>query len=111
MTLGGLTASEWQLLHGVLRRHPEIEAAILFGSRAKGTERPWSDLDLALVGIGDDLTAAAIAAELDELPLPYRYDVKAYDALSYPPLREHIGRVGIEVYRRGRATPDGDAGF
>jgi hypothetical protein len=46
------------------------------------------------------LRAEAIAEELEELPLPYRFDVKAYDAIGYAPLREHITRVGITLYRR-----------
>jgi hypothetical protein len=32
------------------------------------------------------------------LPLPYRYDVQAFDAITFLPLREHIERVGIPLY-------------
>jgi len=32
-----LVASELELVLSVLRQHPEIESAILFGSRARGT--------------------------------------------------------------------------
>jgi len=57
------------LLRGVFRQHPEITAVKLFGSRAKGTQAPNSDIDLAIWGTVDALGAAAIAAELDELPV------------------------------------------
>lgn len=30
------------------RKHPEIEAVYLYGSRARGTNRPDSDIDLAV---------------------------------------------------------------
>ncbi len=40
----------------------------------------------------------SIAAELDDLPLPYRYDVKAFHLIKLRPLCEHIERVGITVY-------------
>ena len=40
----------------------------------------------------------AIASELDELPLPYHYDVKPYDSIKLRSLREHIDRVGIQLY-------------
>jgi hypothetical protein len=50
--------------------------------------------------VDDDLQAEAVAEELDELPLPYHFDVKAYGAIRYAPLREHIARVGLTLYRR-----------
>ena len=93
-----LTPAELALLHGVFRQHPEITAVKLFGSRAKGTHAPHSDVDLALWGDVNALQAEAIAAELDELPLPYRYDVQPFAAITLRPLREHIERVGIPLY-------------
>ena len=93
-----LTSSELASLNRVFRRHPEITAVKLFGSRAKGTHAPNSDVDLAIWGDVDALRAQAIAAELDELPLPYRFDVQAVDAISDSALQEHIERVGITIY-------------
>ena len=48
-----------------------------------------ADIDLALWGV-DVLQAETIAADLDELPLPYRFDVKAFEAIKQVSLREHI---------------------
>jgi len=93
-----LTPGELAVLRGVFRHHPEITLVKLFGSRARGTHVPQSDVDLALWGDVDPLQAEAIAAELDELPLPYRYDVKPFHAIKLRPLREHIERVGITLY-------------
>ena len=93
-----LTERELDLIRGVLRRHPEVAGALLFGSRAKGNAAPASDVDLALLGITDELRAQAIASELDELPLPYRFDVKALAAIRHQPLREHIERVGVKIH-------------
>lgn len=93
-----LPAAELDLIRGVFRRHPEVTAVCLFGSRAKGTHRPESDVDLAVWGEVDALRTQAIAAELDELPLPYRYDVQPFAAIRHAPLREHIERVGVRVY-------------
>ncbi len=95
-----LTETELGLLAGVFRAHPEIEMVKLFGSRAKGTHGPHSDIDLALWGDVDALRAEAIAGDLDELPLPYRYDVQPFAAITLRPLREHIERVGIAIYPR-----------
>ena len=102
MTRDPLVASELELVRSVLRQHPEIESAILFGSRAKGTHSERSDVDMALTGSLGALGAEAIAAELEELPLPYRFDVHALAAITYPPLLEHIERVGMVIYPEGR---------
>jgi uncharacterized protein len=95
-----LSEKELELIHRVLDRHPEINAAILFGSRAKMSSRPESDIDLALQGDLDSLAAESIAAELDELPLPYRFDVKAYSDIRSTELLDHIQRVGVEIFKR-----------
>lgn len=96
----GLTERDMALLRGVFLQVPELREVILFGSRAKGTHRPNSDVDLALIGLTGDLAAEAVAEALDNLPLPYRFDVKAYDTIHHRPLREHIDRVGVSIYRR-----------
>lgn len=96
----GLTPHKIGLIQGVLRRFPAISEVILYGSRAKGTARSASDIDLALVGIADALQAEAVAEELNDLPLPYRFDVQAYAGITHEPLREHIARVGISFYQR-----------
>ncbi len=93
-----LSSRERELIRDVLSRHRAITGAVLFGSRAKGVASASSDIDLALEGIDDPLEAEAVASELDELPLPYRFDVKALAAIEYPPLREHIARVGVRIY-------------
>ena len=95
-----LSEHELALIHRVLNRHPEVTAAVLFGSRAKKSHQPESDIDLALQGRLDSLTAESIAAELDELPLPYRFDVRAFSDIRSKQLRDHIHRVGKLVYQK-----------
>ena len=93
----GLTAQEWELIRSVLMSHPSLTGALLFGSRAKGTFHPASDIDLALEGVDDPLQVEAIAEELEALPLPYRFVVKALAGIRHQPLREHIARVGVRI--------------
>lgn len=85
------------MIVGALRRHPEVTSVKLFGSRAKGTNTPQSDIDLAVWGDVDAIRAEAIAAALDELPLPYRFDVTPYALIKQTALREHIDRVGVRL--------------
>jgi predicted nucleotidyltransferase len=70
----------------------------VFGSRAKGTHAAHSDVDLAVWGNLSPLEAQTIAAELDDLPLPFSYDVQVFDSVKSSALRDHIERVGISIY-------------
>ncbi len=98
MNLFGLTEAEQEMIRSVLRCHAEVREAKIFGSRAKGQFHRNSDIDLALSGNIPLLKLASIAGELDELPLPYKFDVETYDSIAYPPLRDHIDREGKKFY-------------
>lgn len=93
-----LKPSELDMVRAIFRLHSEIETVTLFGSRAKGSHTERSDVDLALTGNVEPLRAEAIAAELDELPLPYRFEVQPLAHIRYQPLLDHIRRVGIQIY-------------
>jgi uncharacterized protein len=100
---GGFSANEIALIRAVFQRHPEVSGAMLYGSRAKKTYRPESDVDFAIQGDVNALRAESIAAELDELPLPYRFDVKVYDDIRSAALRDDIRRTGVPFH--GKMTP------
>lgn len=50
MTRFGLSEQTLATVRAILADHPEIEQAILYGSRAKGTYSKGFDIDLTLVG-------------------------------------------------------------
>lgn len=104
MNIGGLTPHECGLLCAVFQRHSEVESVCLFGSRAKGDYRPNSDVDLAIWGNVDLTLLARLAGELDELPLPYLFDLQVYSRLRHRELREHIDRVGVPLYDASNAA-------
>ena len=84
---------------GVLTRFPKVERAILFGSRAKGTHRRGSDIDLALVGAGLDWqTIGGIETELDDLPTPYGFSLVNFDERLDADVAAHIRRAGVPLY-------------
>ncbi len=93
-----LKPAELEMVRSVFQHHPEVMTVTLFGSRAKGNHRNNSDVDLAVTGDVEPLRAESIAAELDELPLPYRFEVQSLKYILHPPLLEHIQRVGILIY-------------
>ena len=97
----GLTEAAIEQIRGVLAAHPKVGTAVLYGSRAKGTYLPGSDIDLAL--LGEDLTVhdlLVIDAELDELLLPYKIDLCLYATIESQALVDHVNRVGQTLYER-----------
>jgi len=71
----------------------EVSKAIIFGSRAKGCYRNNSDIDIAVWG--SNINIGRLLAELDELPMPYKFDVIDYEKITDDALRNHIDSVGI----------------
>jgi predicted nucleotidyltransferase len=98
----GLTERELSLIRSVFERYDAVESVSIFGSRALGTEKPTSDIDLALQGpdARETLLLGQISADLEALPMPYRFDVCWTEALEHEGLREHIERHGRSLYRR-----------
>jgi len=95
----GLSEETIQKIQSVFSKFPEIEKAILYGSRAKGNFKSGSDIDLSLEGknLNHDLLTS-IASELDDLLLPYTVDLSIYTSLHHQELEEHIRRVGVLFY-------------
>lgn len=93
-----LLPQELDLVQAVFKYHSEVSSVVLFGSRAKGTHSDRSDVDLVVLGKVTPLRAEAIAAELDELPLPYRFEVQSFEHIKHQALLDHIKRVGIAIY-------------
>ncbi|GIV16752.1 MAG: hypothetical protein KatS3mg022_2187 [Armatimonadota bacterium] len=101
----GLRESVIAQICSVLARYPQVQKAILYGSRARGTYKNGSDIDLTLVG-GEDLTLQVlyrIADELDDLLLPYTFDLSILSHIRDPDVLEHIQRVGVIFYKRAEA--------
>ena len=71
---------------------------VLFGSRAKGTHRPASDIDLALFGELDSAALAFAARLLDESLLPYHVDLLPHRDIANAELLVHIERVGVVMW-------------
>ena len=100
-TRHGLPPRTERKIRDVLARHPEIEKAVLYGSRARGNFKSGSDIDLTLVGEKlDSKILGQLDWELDDLLLPYTIDLSLFRELNHPELIEHIQRVGIVFYER-----------
>lgn len=97
----GLSERTVEKICGTLGRFPEVEKAVVYGSRAKGNFKPGSDIDLTLFGNGlTDQLHSRIYWALDDLLLPYKIDLSLFAELRHAPLIDHIQRVGIPIYER-----------
>lgn len=96
----GLSEKELSTLREVFTRFDAIEEVILFGSRALGTHKKASDVDLAIKGKNIDInTLAKLTHTLEEQTnLPYFFDVVIYDKISDDALRKAIDAGGERIY-------------
>jgi uncharacterized protein len=81
--------------------YDQIDEVVLYGSRAKGNFKPGSDIDLTLKGKDLDLRLLnKISLELDDLLLPYIFDLSLYQHIRDADLIDHIQRVGQVFYSK-----------
>ena len=98
----GLEADNMNEIFSILAAHPEVETAILYGSRATGRFRHGSDIDLALTG--KNLTHQIVLdvhAELDDSDVPYMFDVVAENEIKDENLKREIAETGKVFYGNG----------
>lgn len=97
----GLSEFDLNAVSSIFQKNPKIEKAILFGSRAKGNFNAGSDVDIALVGDGLTLNDVLdMNLEIDDLFLPWKFDLIIYNRIKEKSLLEHIKRVGIPLFHQ-----------
>jgi len=95
----GLNDRDIQTLFGILNKFDEVENVYLYGSRAKGTHKLGSDIDLAIMNEGvSEKTIRTIKSEIEDSSLPYFVDIINFTTLNHKELAEHIQRVGVSFY-------------
>ena len=102
----GLKETTIEKICGLLAKYPQVEKAVLYGSRAKGNHKNGSDIDLTLYG-REDLTLNMlyrIMNEMDDLLLPYSFDLSIFHQINDPDVIDHIQRVGVVFYERATET-------
>ncbi len=105
----GLDHEQSSQLLAVIQRNPAVERILLYGSRAMGRHRSGSDIDLCLEAPTMDLGELLIlAAELDDLLLPWQIDLQLRHLIDLEALQAHITRVGRVLWDQSKelnATP------
>ena len=88
-------------INPIFKKYGEIERVVLYGSRAKGNYKPGSDYDITLVGNNINLSILnKISLDIDDLLLPYKFDISIFNHIKNTELIEHIHRVGITIFSK-----------
>jgi len=94
----GLSEKSLQAIGNVVYSNERVQEAQIFGSRAMGTFRAGSDIDICL--IGEELTLSdlnRISSELDELNIPEMIDLVNFRTIKNENLIEHIKTYALSI--------------
>lgn len=78
----------------ICRKHHAVRV-VLYGSRAKGTNRIESDIDIAVSGVAD---IDALQEEIENIPTLYTVDILSLEQCRNELLLEDINEYGREIY-------------
>lgn len=97
----GISDNSSRLIKEALQKYPEVEEVVIFGSRARGSFKRGSDIDLAIKGKEcNEQLAMNISTWLnEEMPLPYFVDIIYYNEFMHQQLKEHIDRFGKTFFK------------
>lgn len=97
----GLSQKVIDQINHVFKCYSDLEKVILYGSRAKGNFREGSDIDLTFIGNNLGLQQLSqISNDLDDILLPYQFNLSIYDTIKNQDLLNHIERVGEVFYQK-----------
>ncbi len=94
----GLSGVVLSMIAGVVFSFPSVSDAVIYGSRAKGSWKKFSDIDISLKG--DDVShkdLTDIMLKLDDLDIPFIVDVNRFSTITNEDLVDHINRIGISI--------------
>jgi len=96
----GISNEDMDYIVQTIRNYPEVEKAVIFGSRAMGNYKKGSDVDIALMGENVNLTTIANIKEKlqEDSPMPYLFDIVDFTHAQSDALKAHINQYGREIY-------------
>lgn len=94
----GLPTEAASQVEAILKSDPRIVSVTIYGSRAKGNYRPGSDVDLCLDAPDLDFSSlVSLEDRIDDLYLPWKFDITVRQKVTSQHLLDHIDRVGISL--------------
>lgn len=96
----GISDKDIVMIQNVMAGYPAIDEVVIYGSRAKGNYKTGSDIDLMIKGIVSWEEFHRLEYDLDELMLPYQFDLAMIDTIDNLKLLDHVTRVGRIFYEK-----------
>ncbi len=97
----GLSKENVQIIKRIISNCiKNVEKVALFGSRAKGTFKKYSDIDLVLYGDVTEQNINRLWTEFSYSILPYKVDICLYKNIHYLPFKRHIDEVAEILFTR-----------
>ena len=94
----GLKDKQLLELDSILAGYSGFDSVWLFGSRAHGTNRVASDIDLAVKGVLEPRMLLRMKGAFESSSLPYFVDLVDYDRIDDPMLKKNIDLFGVPLY-------------
>lgn len=91
----GLSIETYNKIKDILNKYPKCKFK-LFGSRAKGTYKYNSDIDLAVINMISNDIIDKIKIELNDLDIIYKIDFVVVSDCNNDKLIENIMKEGVE---------------
>lgn len=97
----GLSERSMETLFSIFKRYPDITEVHLFGSRALGTYKIGSDIDLVVMNKGlQPKSISNVLADCSESSLPVSVDLVEFNSLTNAEFIDHIKRVSVLFYKK-----------
>jgi predicted nucleotidyltransferase len=98
----GITEKSYGIILSAIKQFPEIEKAVIFGSRATGNYKKGSDIDIAISGtkVTFDTVARLQGVLNEQSPIPYFVDIIDFNNCNHPELKKHIEENGITFFEK-----------
>lgn len=95
----GLTERNLHTIRVLFQRYDSVKEVVIFGSRATGSYKQGSDIDLAIMNPDFDKNRLpSLVAEFEESDIPYFTDVVFFHTLSNQSLKAQITTHGKIIY-------------
>lgn len=96
----GLKEATINQIISVFSQYPQVHKVLLYGSRAKENYRNGSDIDLTLIGDVSYSQLSGIEDKIDDLLLPYSFDISIFSDIDNADLIDSINRIGVIFYEK-----------
>ena len=103
----GLQKQQLDIIKNICKQFANsIDRVSLFGSRATGSYKDYSDIDIVIYGDISDKDIDCLWTYFNESSLPYKVDINAYHLITYQPLKNHIDRYGKTLLAKKQLSDD-----